>query len=197
MAELNKHAGIRVGVAIVVGLLTLACAREQPAEERAAERARFAEARDKLAKEVERYIAVTGNVAEPLAKLNEEQVASVVALSYIARSVELAHLASTRLPQGTVTQFKDKLVSISPGLGRIVDVESPTFACMDESLACVIALAGCASEDPPRGDEECYESWGPCAEHLYCLWPKLEAGKGRINDIFGGLKPPKPIPWPE
>ncbi len=197
MVELNKHAGISVGVVIVVGLLTLACAREQPAEERAAERARLAEARDKLAKEVERHIAVTKSVAEPLAKLNEEQVASTVALWYLAQGIALAHSPTVTLPEGIATRFKDEIGTVSPGLTRVVDASLIRFACSDEMVACVMALAGCENEDPPRSEEECFESWGPCAEQTMCLMRELEAMRGRINDIFGGLGPPRLIPWPE
>ena len=198
MRKQTRIISVLLGATIVItGLLTIGAKRERSAEETAAARARLVEAREKLIKEVDRYIAVTENVASPLAKLNEDQIASIVALSYIARSVELVHSPNTRLARNTTIRFKDKLDSISSGLGRVTEVKSPIFACIEESIGCVTALASCDSEDPPRSEEECFESWGPCAEELSCVWGRLEAMKGRINDIFGGLRPPRPIPWPE
>ena len=195
MAELNKHAGISVGVAIVVGLLTLACTREPTAEQKATDRAKLTEAREKLEQQAAQMVKATGQIAEPLKNLKEEQIASVVALSYLTRSLALANSPNVRMPGAIGSQFKDKLGSISPNLARVATTKSIVFACFDQSISCLSALKKC--EDEGTDESKCFESWGPCAEEIYCVMGQLEAMKGRINVIFGGLRPPRPIPWPE
>lgn len=186
------------GAAVVAaGLLTLACTREPTAEQKAADRAKLTEAREKLEQQAAQMVKVTKHIAVPLKNLSEEQVASTVALWYLAQGIALAHSPTVTLPEGIATRFKDEIGTVSPGLTRVVDASSIPFACSDEMVACVMALAGCENEDPPRSEEECFESWGPCAEQTMCLMRELEAMRGRINDIFRGLRPPKPIPWPE
>lgn len=140
---------------------------------------------------------MTKHVAEPLKNLSEEQVASVIALSYLAQGIALANSPTVTLPEDIETRFKDEIGSVSPGLSRVGDASSIFLACFDQSVACASALASCRNEDPPRSEEDCFESWGPCGQEVMCWMRELEAMRGRINDIFGGLRPPKPIPWPE
>ena len=184
------------GVAIVaVGLLALACARGPTAEQKAADRAKLVDARKKLAQETARMANATGQIAGPLKNLSEEQIASVVALSYVAESVALASSPNARLPEGTAARFKNELGVVHPGLSQMAGGGSLVLACFDESVACASALKKC--EDDGRGEEACFESWGPCAQETVCVMRQLDAMRGRIGDIFGRLKPPKPIPWPE
>jgi len=184
------------GVAIVaVGLLALACTREPTPEQKAADRAKLVDARKQLAQETARMANVTGQIAGPLKNLSEEQIASVVALSYLAESVTLASSPNARLPEGTAAPFKNELGAVHPGLSQVGDGAPLALACFDESVACASALKKC--EDDGRGEEACFESWGPCAQETVCVMRQLDAMRGRIGDIFGRLKPPKPIPWPE
>ena len=188
---------VAIGIVVVVGLVTRDQRVDVEAKRHAAERAQFVEARETLTAETDQLVKVTKHIAAPLKNLSEEQVASTVALWYLAQGIALAHSPTVTLPEGIATRFKDEIGTVSPGLTRVVDASSIRFACSDEMVACVMALAGCENEDPPRSEEECFESWGPCAEQTMCLMRELEAMRGRINDIFGGLRPPRPIPWPE
>jgi len=152
---------------VAIGLPTPGCTREPTAEQKAADRVKLVDARKKLAQEAARMGSATGQIAGPLKNLSEEQIASVVALSYLAESVALASSPNARLPEGTAVRFENELGAVHPGLSQMADGGSLVLACCDESVACASALKKC--EDDGRGEEACFESWGPCAQEIVCV----------------------------
>ncbi len=154
------------------------------------------EARQRVRDDVARLIKATGQLLEPLRDLNEEQVASSVILSLLAMGVMKARSSSVNLGDEAVRQLEAELENISPGLSLVVDIErSLMFACLDETIACAVALAQCEADG--ISEEECIESWGPCSREFLCIWGALKGLRVSISEILGGLKPPRPSPWPE
>ena len=145
---------------------------------------------------VARLVKASGQLLEPLRGLNEEQVASSVILSVLTMGVMKARSSSVNLGDEPVRQLEVELGNISPGLSPVVDIErSFVFSSLDESVACATALARCDADG--RSEEECGEAWGPCSEESLCIMRALEGLRGRISEILGGLRPPRPFPGPE
>lgn len=159
-------------------------------------REKLEQARGELRKELKLWVEATGSLLEPLKTLNEDQVVAAVSLSLMFQSVAQATLSSTELRKEIAARFKDELTTVSAGLSRLADDKALRIsrAISDAELDCVSALKKC--EDEGRKESECWESWGPCARAIYEVMKELEGMRGWIGDLLGGLRPPRPIPWP-
>ncbi|MFW9855004.1 MAG: hypothetical protein ACFFFG_08075 [Candidatus Thorarchaeota archaeon] len=152
------------------------------------------QARQKLANELDEFVKASRSLLEPLKELNETQIAAIVTLGYSMRVIFLAGRPTANLSQEILTDFKEVIDETCPPLGKVSLAKDP---CLEATISYVAALAKCEAEDPPRSEEECFEAWGAGAEAVMCTMKELEEMKERLADIFGRLRPPRPIPWPK
>ncbi len=152
-------------------------------------------AKKELWNKMEALVDATGTIAKPLVGLSEEQVSAVVALNLVSQVLVRARMSKLAFEEDPMVLLRDRLGAVDPGLARMAgaDVTSPMMQCMAESIACASALAEC--EDDDRRDDECPESWGPCAAEIYCVMGVIEDMKGLVFELVGGPVPgPRPPP---
>lgn len=148
--------------------------------------------RQKLENELDGYVKVLGNLLEPLKELNETQVAALVTLGFSMRAIMLAGRPTARIDEGILARFKEVVDEICPPLGKVTISKDP---CFEATVSYLSALKEC--EDEGRNEDECPKAWGYGAQAVMCTMKELEEMKGQLVDIFGRLKPPRPIPWPK
>jgi hypothetical protein len=151
-------------------------------------------ARQKLANELDKLVKVSENLLAPLKAVNENQMAALVMLGFSVRLILLAGRPTANLDQRILEDFKVVIDDICPPLGEVAISKDP---CFETSISYASALQQCQNEDPPRDEDECFEAWGPGAQAVMCTMRELEEMRGRLEDIFGRLKPPRPFPWPK
>jgi len=150
------------------------------------------DARKKLANELDKFVKVSRNLLEPLKELNEYQIAALVTLGYSMRVIMLAGRPATKIPEGILARFKEVVDEVCPPLGKLVIPKDP---CFEATVSYLSALAKCDAEG--RTEDECWEAWGPGFQAVTCIMEELEEMRGKLADIFGRLKPPRPFPWPK
>lgn len=195
MKTRSKTFTVIVGTIFAIAvLLTLALASAQQAQQVAIGKAQLIKQRAQLAQATKRLQSAVEPVAAPLRNLNEEQRASVVALFYLTSSLRVANTAHAQSPQESVTQFGHALGTVSPQLTPIGEPRAVGNPCFGESISCASALAGC--EKKGVNEQDCKESYVPCGQQVACAMREIEIMRGKVNDLFGHLTPPKPDPWP-
>jgi len=152
----------------------------------------FENARQKLANELDKFVKVSRNLLEPLKGLNEIQVAALVTLGFLMRAITLAGRPTAKIDKRIMTRFKEVVDEICPPLGKVTISKDP---CFEATVSYLSTLKKC--EDEGRNEDECFEAWGYGASAVMCTMKELEEMKGQLADIFGRLKPPRPIPWPK
>ena len=141
-----------------------------------------------LTEELEKFVAATGRLLEPLKSLDEKQMAAVATLSYLMQGVIQA------VPQVDITsRFGEELAAISPMLDTYAHV---ILACWDEHSAYATKMQEC-EEAKKKGDlthPSCREASYWEGKALDCTAAQLEKLKGIIEELWRGLPEP---PWPE
>jgi len=157
---------------------------------------KLAEARKKVKGQLEQLVEATGYLLEPLKKLNEEQIAAVVTLGYLVQGVKLAKYSAAKLGEEIVVRFEKELSKISPSLSPLArDSLITDRPCFSSELAYAEAMAKCEKEG--KDEAHCYDAQAAMSGMASCMMKHLLQIKGRIVDILGRLKPPRPKPWPE
>ena len=149
-------------------------------------------AREKLAKQLNGLIKASEKLLEPLKDLDEEQTAALVALVYSTRLIMFAGRPAAKLDKRILARFKRAVDEICPPLGTISVSRDP---CFEASVQYVQALKKC--EDEGRSEEECFEAGRYGAQAVGCTMEELEEMRGKLRDMFGRIKPPRPLPWPK
>ena len=150
-------------------------------------------ARKKLEKQLQQLVRATAELLKPLKSLKEEQIAAIVTLGYLVQGIMQVKSSVAKLGDAMVVRFEKALAAVSPGLAHAVRHTDIFAGCFAQDLEYATAMAKCEKDE--RDEDECWEAWGAGA--VMCRMEKLnELGK-YVEDILGGLKPPKPSPWPE
>lgn len=150
------------------------------------------DARKKLASELDKFMQVSRNLLEPLKELNEYQIAALVTLAYSMRVIMLARRPATKIPEGILARFKEVVDEYCPPLRELAISKDP---CLEATLSYIEALKKC--QDEGLTEDDCPDAWEHGGRAVMCTMKELEEMKGKLGDIFGGLKPPRPLPWPE
>jgi hypothetical protein len=150
------------------------------------------EARQQLARELDSLVKASGDLLEPLKGLDESQIAAVVTLGFAMRVVMLAGRPAAKIDRGILTQLEETIYEVCPPLGSISISRDP---CLEASIQYAQALKEC--QDEGRDEDNCPEAWGYGGQTVMCAMKEVEEMKRQIEDILGGMEPPRPFPWPE
>lgn len=122
-----------------------------------------------------------------LKSLDKEQQRAVLAL--LVSSQVMAGYESARRPKADVLRdWKAAITPVVPSLaGR--GFRSPVYMCLDQSIACASAWAGCDKDN----DQRCFEADGPCAGEIACVMGYLSGLKKVFPDLLLPRPPTPPI----
>lgn len=185
---------MKAHISIVLVLAGIGCGESTPVPENTGP---DTIAVQRVNQEMSRVIAASSAILEPLRTLNQEQQVAAVSLALLVQGVAAYQVSQLAPDNSLVADFRRVLVDVSPTFGRMRDPVSLMMACMDESVAYASALASCEADDPPRDEDECTEAWGPGASETRCMMGAIQNLQMIINDLFGQLDPPGPLPFPE
>lgn len=185
---------VKLGVCVTV-LLALSCNGEKVSQETIDKaNAMKKEAAVKLDKNLRQMALATKQIVAPLKALTAEEMVSVVSLIMVSNNLAAARAGGIEFEKEIREIFARELEAISPGLGKAILPGSYRGGCWDQSIAYVSALVSC--EEDGRSEAECWEAYGLSEALMACEMKEMAKLKEEIKDLWGGLKPPKPDPWP-
>lgn len=132
-------------------------------------------------------------LAAPLARLDEEQKASVAGLLLAARIATLGEASATPVGRALSERFWTEMSKLLPPTPS--SAETVHRSCLEESIAYASAMARCRSQD--RSDDECERRAAPeAAAEMQCKLEQMKKLGGVIGGLPGSPTPPGPFPWP-
>ncbi|MEE9555403.1 MAG: hypothetical protein V3W18_14035 [candidate division Zixibacteria bacterium] len=186
---------VKLGVFVAV-LLALSCNGVKVSQETIDKaNAEKKAAAVKLDKNLRQMAMATKQIAAPLKALTPEEMVSVASLIMVSNNLTAARAGGIEFEKEIREIFVAELVAISPELGKAVAPGIFGGACWDQSLAYASAMASC--EKDGTSEEDCWEANGALGTLMGCEQREMARLKEEIKDLWGGLKPPKPDPWPD
>lgn len=151
------------------------------------------EARSSLNKELKQLAKASGELLEPLKKLDDSQIASLAAFGQILNVLGTSRQHGLGLDKASLKSLTQSLIEICPPMQEF---ELSRGGCLDAEIAYVSALSRCRDEDPPKTEEECPEAWGYGGQAAMCHLDQLIEMKRNLGELWNRQKPPRPFPWP-
>jgi hypothetical protein len=148
--------------------------------------------KDELVKVLDQLVESSSEILKPLKNLDGLQIAALTTFGYLMRISMIAGRPVINIDSGSIGHLSKVIDEICPPMGKIDISMDP---CLEASIAYASAMAKC--EDEGIDESECYDAYGPAGQSIACAMKEIEDLKNQLKDIFKGLEPPKPFPWPE
>ena len=152
-----------------------------------------ADAQERANADIELYVQASENLLVGIEELSERQRNSIGALLAIDRVLTRYDILGARTEEGMFERYRGQLVAFSPGLAEFRPPLVPLDACMDSHVAYAMAVQSCENEDPPRGEDECFESWGPSSDVTQCMLRELKDVEERLLGFGDRFMEPLPF----
>jgi len=149
--------------------------------------------RDEVRKKMAAIVDASAALLAPLKGLTDEQRVAVVALGLMTRVITLAQRRDVRLDPALIERFGKEIDQYCPPLGAVA-MSRTGDPCQDASLAYAQAITDCAKHGVD--EQHCYKAYNSFGQMATCVLREVEGMRRVLGDLFNGLKPPRPFPFP-
>lgn len=148
-------------------------------------------AKKNLSNVLSKFVKASASLLKPLESLNEEQIAALFTLGYSLRIfMSLEHITD-KGDKAVLKNYKKVIDEICPPLGNIVIAKDPVF---EAEVSYLSALAECEKEG--KSEDECPKAWEFMAQIIMAEMKEVEEMRRELINIYNGMNPPRPFPWP-